>query len=88
MSNNTMVSRVENDRVLVLERVFDAPRDLVFSMFKEARAFETLVGTKGLGNSNMHCRLPSGRRLALLYEVCRSETGAIFWYGIMGKRSL
>ncbi|VXC82526.1 hypothetical protein BACI71_70628 [Bacillus mycoides] len=35
MSNNTMVSRVENDRVLVLERVFDAPRDLVFSMFKE-----------------------------------------------------
>lgn len=28
MSNNTMVSRVENDRVLVLERVFDAPRDL------------------------------------------------------------
>ena len=35
MSNNAMVSRVENDRVLVLERVFDAPRDLVFKMFKE-----------------------------------------------------
>ncbi|MET3322330.1 UNVERIFIED_ORG: hypothetical protein ABIC97_005466 [Peribacillus simplex] len=26
MSNNAMVSRVENDRVLVLERIFDAPR--------------------------------------------------------------
>lgn len=35
MSDNEMVSRVENDRVLVLERVFNAPRDLVFRMFKE-----------------------------------------------------
>ncbi|NHN31460.1 SRPBCC family protein [Paenibacillus agricola] len=35
MSNNGMVSRVENDRVLVLVRVFYAPRDLVFKMFKE-----------------------------------------------------
>ena len=35
MSMNELSSRVENDRVLVLERTFDAPRDLVFSMFKE-----------------------------------------------------
>ncbi len=35
MSNYAIDSRVENDRVLVLERVFDAPRELVFKMFKE-----------------------------------------------------
>lgn len=88
MSNNTMVSRVENDRVLVLERVFDAPRDLVFSMFKEPEHLKHWWGPRGWEIPKMHCRLPSGRRLALLYEVCQSELGAIFWYGIMGKSSL
>lgn len=34
MSNSLMLSRVENDRVLVLERIFDAPRELVFNMFR------------------------------------------------------
>ncbi|MEK7015960.1 SRPBCC domain-containing protein [Bacillus sp. FSL R9-9410] len=47
MSNNTMVSRVENDRVLVLERVFDAPRDLVFSMFKEPEHLKHWWGPRG-----------------------------------------
>ncbi|MFC4307030.1 SRPBCC domain-containing protein [Cohnella boryungensis] len=47
MSNNAMVSRVENDRVLVLERVFDAPRDLVFQMFKEAEHLKRWWGPKG-----------------------------------------
>lgn len=41
MANNEMISSVENDRILVLERVFDAPRDLVFRMFKEP---EHLIG--------------------------------------------
>ena len=35
MAERKMVSRVENERVLVLERVFAAPRELVFKMFKE-----------------------------------------------------
>ncbi len=47
MSNNTMVSRVENGQVLVLERVFDAPRDLVFSMFKEAEHLKHWWGPRG-----------------------------------------
>lgn len=47
MSNNTMVSRVENDRVLVLERIFDAPRDLVFSMFKEPEHLKHWWGPRG-----------------------------------------
>ncbi|MWV42008.1 SRPBCC domain-containing protein [Paenibacillus sp. HJL G12] len=47
MSNNEMVSNVENDRVLVLERVFDAPRDLVFRMFKEPEHLKRWWGPKG-----------------------------------------
>ncbi len=47
MSSNAMVSRVENERVLVLERVFDAPRDLVFKMFKEPEHLKRWWGPKG-----------------------------------------
>jgi uncharacterized protein YndB with AHSA1/START domain len=47
MSNNTMISRVENDRVLVLERIFDAPRDLVFKMFKDPEHLKRWWGPRG-----------------------------------------
>lgn len=47
MSNHAIVSKVENDRVLVLERVFEAPRDLVFQMFKEAEHLKHWWGPKG-----------------------------------------
>ncbi|WMT43220.1 SRPBCC domain-containing protein [Paenibacillus sp. D2_2] len=47
MSKNEMVSRVENDRILVLERVFDAPRDLVFRMFKEPEHLKRWWGPRG-----------------------------------------
>ncbi|MEC0182987.1 SRPBCC domain-containing protein [Paenibacillus peoriae] len=46
MSNNVN-SSIENDRVLVLERVFDAPRDLVFRMFKEPEHLKRWWGPKG-----------------------------------------
>lgn len=47
MSNNAMESSVENDRILVLERVFDAPRELVFKMFSEAEHLRHWWGPKG-----------------------------------------
>lgn len=47
MSNNSIVSRVENDRILILERVFDAPRDLLFMMFKEPEHLKCWWGPKG-----------------------------------------
>lgn len=47
MSNNSMVSRIENDRVLILERVFDAPRDLVFKMFKDPEHLKRWWGPRG-----------------------------------------
>jgi uncharacterized protein YndB with AHSA1/START domain len=48
MSKNVMNSRVENDRVLVLESIFDAPRELVFKMFKDPEHLKCWWGPKGL----------------------------------------
>ena len=47
MSNNVMLSRVEDERVQVLERVFDAPRELVFKMFKEPEHLKHWWGPRG-----------------------------------------
>lgn len=47
MSNSAMLSRVENDNVLVLERVFDAPRELVFQMFKDPEHLKRWWGPRG-----------------------------------------
>lgn len=47
MATNGINSRVENDRVLVLERVFDAPRELVFQMFKEPEHLRHWWGPNG-----------------------------------------
>ncbi len=35
MAMNQLKSRVDGDKVLVLERIFNAPQALVFQMFKE-----------------------------------------------------
>jgi uncharacterized protein YndB with AHSA1/START domain len=47
MSNNAMISMVEKDRVLVLERIFDAPRHLVFEMFKDPEHLKRWWGPRG-----------------------------------------
>lgn len=47
MSNNAIITRVENERVLVLEREFNAPRDLVFNMFKEPEHLKHWWGPMG-----------------------------------------
>lgn len=47
MPDNKMVSNVENDKVLVLERVFEAPRELVFKMFKEPEHLKRWWGPRG-----------------------------------------
>lgn len=47
MSNSAMVSRVENDNVLVLERVFNAPRELVFKMYKDPEHLKRWWGPRG-----------------------------------------
>jgi uncharacterized protein YndB with AHSA1/START domain len=47
MSNKAMISKVENNRVLVLERIFDAPRDLVFNMFKDPEHLKRWWGPRG-----------------------------------------
>jgi len=47
MPEQAMVSHVENEKVLVLERTFDAPRALVFSMFKEPEHLMRWWGPRG-----------------------------------------
>jgi len=47
MPNNAMVTRVEDNRIIVLERIFDAPRDLVFKMFKEPEHLKFWWGPEG-----------------------------------------
>lgn len=47
MSTNKMISRVENETVLVLERVLNAPRELVFKMFKDPEHIKHFWGPRG-----------------------------------------
>jgi uncharacterized protein YndB with AHSA1/START domain len=47
MPTGDMVSSVENDTVLVLERVFDAPRELVFTMFSQPEHLVHWWGPRG-----------------------------------------
>lgn len=47
MAGSKMISRVENDRVLVLERTFDAPREVVFRMFKDPDHLKNWWGPRG-----------------------------------------
>ena len=47
MADDAMVSRVENDTILVLERVFDAPRERVFRMFEEPEHLVRWWGPRG-----------------------------------------
>lgn len=47
MSNTAMASKVENENELVLERVFNAPRDLVFKMYKDAEHLKRWWGPRG-----------------------------------------
>jgi uncharacterized protein YndB with AHSA1/START domain len=47
MATGTMTSRVENDTTLVLERTFDAPRELVFRMFSDPEHLAKWWGPRG-----------------------------------------
>ena len=44
---NKVTSRVENERILILEREFDAPRSLLFKMFKEPEHLKNWWGPRG-----------------------------------------
>lgn len=47
MAQGKMNHRVEGDKVLVLEREFDAPRDLVFEMFADSEHLKHWWGPRG-----------------------------------------
>lgn len=47
MAMNQLKSRVDGDKVLVLERIFNAPQELVFQMFKEPEHLKHWWGPTG-----------------------------------------
>src|SRR5690606_2948363 len=47
MAMNQLKSRVDGDKVLVLERIFNAPQELVFQMFKEPEHLKHWWGPAG-----------------------------------------
>lgn len=47
MPSRVMESRVEIEKVLVLERVFDAPRELVFKMYQDPEHLKHWWGPRG-----------------------------------------
>jgi uncharacterized protein YndB with AHSA1/START domain len=47
MSANKMTHKVEDGKFLILERVFDAPRKLVFEMFQKPEHLKEFWGPKG-----------------------------------------
>ncbi|KZN95373.1 SRPBCC domain-containing protein [Aeribacillus pallidus] len=47
MTNNKMISRVENERFLVLERVYNMPRNELFQLFKEPEHLKRWWSTDG-----------------------------------------
>lgn len=47
MATGKMEHRIEGDKVIVLERVFDAPRELVFRMFSESEHLRHWWGPRG-----------------------------------------
>ncbi|WP_269432522.1 SRPBCC domain-containing protein [Gordoniibacillus kamchatkensis] len=67
--SNKMMKKVEGQE-LILERVFDAPRELVFKAFSEAEHLKRWWPPR-LDAAGMQHRFSSGRRLALLNEVRR-----------------
>jgi uncharacterized protein YndB with AHSA1/START domain len=46
-SANRMITRVEKERELILERIFDAPRELVFQAFSKTEHLKRWFGPKG-----------------------------------------
>lgn len=47
MAHNKMSHRVENEKVLIIEREFNAPRSLVFQMFKKPEHIKHFWGPRG-----------------------------------------
>ena len=78
MAENKMRSRVEGDKVLVLEREFDAPRTLVFQMFKDCEHLKHWWGPRGW--ELPVCRMDFRPGGTWLYAMkCTDETQGEFY---------
>ena len=59
------------EQELVIKRVFDAPRELVWKAWTEPEHIDALVGAEGLHDACLQDRSPRGRRVPLLHAIAR-----------------
>ena len=79
MTEPTTSSDAAADRVLVIERVFDAPRDLVFRLWTDPRHVRHWFGPRGFTTTHLELDMrPGGRWRACMRE---DATGTEHWLG-------
>jgi uncharacterized protein YndB with AHSA1/START domain len=61
-ANNNAALAVRSERVLIIERIFDAPRELVFKCWTEPEYFARWVGPKGFTSTVLSWELREGGR--------------------------
>jgi hypothetical protein len=72
-NNEELQVTTPTERELVLSRVFDAPRSLVFDALTKPELLKALVRTARLVTGSLRDRSARGRRLALRYASPRRK---------------
>ena len=76
MASTSSIATENNDRVLIIERTFDAPRELVFKAWTEPRHLMQWWGPKGYTTPTCEMDLRTGGALRL---CMRSSDGVDTW---------
>ncbi|MCP3026474.1 SRPBCC domain-containing protein [Halobacillus sp. A5] len=83
MAQNRIVSKVDG-RVLEVERVFEAPRDLVFNMFSESKHVESWWGPKGWSTTNKKFEFKPGGTWHYCMRCVDEQQGDFYGYESWG----
>lgn len=82
MSQNQLIWHIENERILIMERLFDAPREKVFKMFTDTEYLKEFWGPHGfeLPHSKMDFREDGEWHYGMQSVDTSQETfGMVFW---------
>jgi uncharacterized protein YndB with AHSA1/START domain len=67
MAEKNSIDLDQDPRSIIGSRVFNVPRELVFSAFTRSETSVAVVGPERVHDDNACLRLPGGRRLALCH---------------------
>ncbi|WP_326290075.1 SRPBCC domain-containing protein [Bacillus glycinifermentans] len=84
---NNLKVKIEG-RSLVLERLFNAPRDLVFKAFSEVGQLESWWGPKGWKTENRKFAFQPNGVWHYGMRWIDENQGGLFWTGVLGKGCL